>query len=283
MLTVNEALHLGRQTLAAVPDPDVDATALLAHVTEMERMTLRLNARQTLTAEQEERYRSLLLLRAARQPLQYLLGTQYFYGRLFHVDERVLIPRQETETLCEKAIAFLADAGNAPRALDICTGSGAIAVTLRLECPQTLVTATDLSADALAVAGENALTNGADIRFLQGDLLTPVMGEQFTLITCNPPYIISADCETLQPEVLREPRLALDGGADGLDFYRRLAKDAPACLLPGGWLMVEVGYGQATDVAALFSACGAFTGVEVIRDLYCMERIVSVRRVDSTT
>jgi release factor glutamine methyltransferase len=283
MLTVNEALQLGRQTLAAVPDPDVDAAALLAHVTAMESMTLRLNARQTLTAEQEERYRSLLLLRAARQPLQYLLGTQYFFGRPFHVDERVLIPRQETETLCEKAIAFLSDAGNAPRVLDVCTGSGAIAITLRLECPQTLVTATDISADALAVATGNACSNGAGIRFLQGDLLTPVIGETFELITCNPPYIRSADCDTLQPEVLREPRMALDGGEDGLAFYRKLAMEAPACLTPGGRLMVEVGDGQAADVAALFTANSAFVGAENLCDLYGMERIVTVRHAVSPT
>ncbi|MCE5342373.1 MAG: peptide chain release factor N(5)-glutamine methyltransferase [Eubacteriales bacterium] len=283
MLTVYEALQLGKRTLATVPDPEVDATALLAQATRMEIMSLRLNARQTLTAEQEERYRSLLLLRAWRQPLQYLLGKQYFYGRPFQVDARVLIPRQETETLCEKALAFLCEAGTAPRALDVCTGSGAVAVTLRLGCPQVRVTATDVSEDALAVARGNARDNGTEIRFLQGDLLLPVRDERFELITCNPPYVKSGDCETLQPEVMREPRLALDGGADGLAFYRRLAADAPACLVLGGRLMVEVGDGQAAEVAALLADSGAFDGVEVYRDLFGMERVVSARRADSPT
>jgi len=283
MMTIHEAIRMGRQTLAAVPDPEVDTVALLADVTRMEPMILRLNAQETLTAEQEERYRSLLLLRAGREPLHYVLGTRCFYGRPFVVDERVLIPRQETETLCELAIAFLKAAGDAPKALDVCTGSGAIAVTLKAECPDARVAATDVSASALAVARGNAQANGAEVRFLQGDLLAPVTGERFDLIACNPPYVKSADCDSLQPEVMREPRLALDGGGDGLAFYRRLAADAPACLNAGGRLLLEVGDRQAAQVTALLEGTRRFRDIAVFRDLYGNERVVSAFRAESPT
>ena len=276
MTTIREAIALGRQALAAVPDPEVDALALLGEATGLAPLNLRLRAMESLTPEQEERYRSLLLLRAQREPLQYVLGTQCFFGFDFAVDSRVLIPRQETEMLCE--LALLAMKGHAaPRVLDLCTGSGAIAVTLKRMRPDADVTAADVSADALVVAAANAARNGAEVRFMQGDLLAPVQGERFDLIVCNPPYVGSAACETLQPEVMREPRLALDGGADGLDFYRRLAAGAPACLAPNGHLMVEVGDTQAAQVAALFMEKGLLKDAAIHRDLYGMERFVTAR------
>ena len=276
MTTIREAIALGRQALAAVPDPEVDALALLGEATGLAPLNLRLRAMESLTPEQQERYRSLLLLRAQREPLQYVLGTQCFFGFDFAVDSRVLIPRQETEMLCE--LALLAMKGHAaPRVLDLCTGSGAIAVTLKRMRPDADVTAADVSADALVVAAANAARNGAEVRFMQGDLLAPVQGERFDLIVCNPPYVGSAACETLQPEVMREPRLALDGGADGLDFYRRLAAGAPACLAPNGHLMVEVGDTQAAQVAALFMEKGLLKDAAIHRDLYGMERFVTAR------
>lgn len=280
MTTIREAITLGRQALAAVPDPEVDALALLGEATGLSPLNLRLRAMESLKPEQEERYRSLLLLRAQREPLQYLLGTQCFFGFDFAVDSRVLIPRQETEMLCE--LALLAMKGHAaPAVLDLCTGSGAIAVTLKRMRPDAAVTAADVSADALAVAAANAARNGAEVRFVQGDLLAPLQGERFDLIVSNPPYIDSAACEALQPEVRREPRLALDGGADGLDFYRRLAAGAPACLTHRGQLMVEVGDTQAAQVAALFIEKGDLTDAAIHRDLYGMERFVTARLAEA--
>jgi len=277
MLTVAQALRLGEDTLKRVPDPQPDTLAILQNVTGREAMALRLNAQEPLTQEQEERFRSLLLLRAQREPLQYLLGKQCFYGYDFAVDGRVLIPRPETETLCELALEKLI-ALPAPRALDLCTGSGAIAVTLKLGCPRADVTACDLSADALSVARANAQTNGAEVRFLRGDLLAPVRDERFDVIVCNPPYVESDAFGALQPEVLREPRMALDGGADGLAFYRRLAADAPAYLAQGGTLMLEVGDGQAARVCALLADTGALGAPLTLRDLCGKERYVIARR-----
>ena len=197
------------------------------------------------------------------------------------MDSRVLIPRQETETLCELGLAHLHGI-RAPRVLDLCTGSGALAVAIKTECPRAEVTAADLSADALDVAMENARRNGADVRFLQGDLFAPVAGERFDLVVSNPPYIPSADCDTLQPEVRREPRMALDGGNDGLCFYRRIVAEAPAHLTTGGMLAVEVGDGQAAAVAALFASAG-LTGTAVHNDLYGMARVVCALAADQPT
>lgn len=276
-MTIREAIALGVETLQAVPDPELDAVALLSDTMGLEPMHLRLSAKESLTQKQEERFRSLLLLRAQREPLQYLLGTRCFYGYDFAVDARVLIPRQETETLCELALERI-KGYDAPRVLDVCTGSGAIAVTLKRECEKAAVTATDVSADALDVAMGNALRNHADVRFLQGDLLAPVRGERFDVIVSNPPYIDSATCDTLQPEVMREPRLALDGGTDGLDFYRKFANDAPKCLAGSGHLLMEAGDGQASYVARLLSDTGCFVDVRTHADLYRKERFVSARR-----
>jgi release factor glutamine methyltransferase len=212
---------------------------------------LRLNAVQPLSAEQEARYRALLLLRACRRPLQYILGTQAFYGHTLKVNESVLIPRPETETLCERALAAM-ETRKAPAVADVCTGSGAIAITLKLARPDAAVWAAELSPEALSLARQNAVENAAEITFVEGDLLEPLQGLAFDCIVVNPPYIPSGELSHLQPEVCAEPRMALDGGADGLTFYRRLAQGAPALLKPGGWLLTEFGDGQADAVAALF-------------------------------
>jgi len=196
-MTIKQAILEAARVLetAGVPDPRIDAEIILSHVTGLDRMSMLISGQTTLTSEQEQRFSSLLLSRAERKPLQYLLGSQAFYGLDFTVDSRVLIPRQETETLCEHGIAFLRSL-NRPdvSALDLCTGSGAIAVTLRHECPFAHVTAADLSADALAVASLNAQLNRTDVRFVQGDLWQPVEGETFDLIRPTFPPPIAIPC-----------------------------------------------------------------------------------------
>lgn len=277
MTTIRQALLEGERALEAVgvPDPRIDAEWLLAHATGLERMTLRLNGADELTKEQEQRFASLLLSRAQRQPLQYLLGCQGFYGLDIRTDARALIPRQETETLCETGVRHLRALGRgaAPAALDLCTGSGAIALAVKHECPFAAVSACDKSADALALARENAARLGLDVAFTQGDLFEAVGGTRFDLILSNPPYIPTETCGALQPEVMQEPRMALDGGADGLDFYRRIADGAMARLTPRGLLAVEVGDGQAEDVRRLFTAAG-LARAGILNDLYGHARVV---------
>ena len=273
-MTIREATQFGAAQLAAVPDPHIDAELLLSAVMGMKRLTLFLNAAQELTAQQERHYRRSLGLRADREPLQYILGTQHFYGNELRVDETVLIPRPETEILCEQALAAM-EAMRAPTVADVCTGSGAIAITIKKNRPDAGVWATDLSPEALRTAKENAGRNGTAITFLRGDLLAPLAGKTFDMIVSNPPYIQSDALAALQPEVRREPRMALDGGGDGLSFYRRLAQDAPLYLHPNGRMLVEFGDGQAEDVAGIFAQSGRFENLHIHLDLFGHERILS--------
>ena len=274
-MTIRQAFTqaIAKLEAAGVPDARTDASLLLADITGLSRLSLSLRESQPLNLEQEQRFASLLLSRVSRKPLQYLLGTQWFYGLPFQVDERVLIPRPETETLCEVALAHLSSLAS-PTVLDLCTGSGAIAITLKHECPAATVTAADISAAALSLAQENARSHQTSIRFLQGDLFSPVTGEQFDCIVSNPPYIQTDHCATLQAEVLFEPVLALDGGADGLDFYRNIAVQAPAHLSPGGFLCLEVGDFQGQAVAALLAAQACFASITLHKDLGGTERVV---------
>ncbi|NLO83833.1 MAG: peptide chain release factor N(5)-glutamine methyltransferase [Clostridiales bacterium] len=283
-MTIQQAIKHAADVLeaASIPDPLQDSLLILSSILGLGSLELRLNGDRTLNSEQEQRLSSLLLSRTTRQPLQYLLSEQCFYGLDFYVDHRVLIPRQETETLCELGLAFLKAHTNAS-ALDLCTGSGAIATTLKHEVPLATVTAIDLSEGALEVAKMNAKRNGAEVRFLQGDLLEPVCGERFDLILSNPPYIKSLDCDTLQPEVMLEPRMALDGGDDGYVFYRRIAAKADEFLAVGGMLAVEVGDDQAKQVAALFTSNSNLCDVHIHRDLYGHERIVCAHASSNPT
>ncbi len=250
--------QLLRQTASAfrqagIPDPEVDASLILSYVTGREPLDLRLDTTTLLSEDLMQQFQQLAAQRLTRRPLQYLLGRQSFLGRDFFVNESVLIPRPETELLAEKANQALKHLSGHPAALDLCCGSGVLAVSMALDVPNSAVTAVDLSADALAVAMHNAEQLHADVHFLQGDLFSPVQDMRFDVIVSNPPYIPSEECRTLQAEVMQEPMLALDGGKDGLDFYRRIAHEAADHLLPGGALLLEVGDGEANKVAAMLA------------------------------
>ena len=225
-------------------------------------------------------YLSVIDRRAAHVPLQYLTHEQNFCGADIYVDERVLIPRQDTEVLVAAALDLAAMLDGAPALLDLCTGSGCIPIALSRLGDFGSITAADLSADALEVAKMNAEQNGAEIRVVQSDLFEAFRkkaeaAERFDLITCNPPYIRSGDMAGLQPEVRdNEPAMALDGGEDGLDFYRRLAEDAGQFLNPGGCVCFEIGFDQAADVSALLENAG-FQEVRVLKDLAGLDRVVT--------
>ncbi len=211
----------------------------------------------------------------AREPLAYILGWREFYGRPFGVDPAVLIPRQETETLVEAALAY--GEGERLSALDVGAGSGAIAVTLALERPAWEVTAVDVSAEALAVAGANARFHSARVRLVLSDGFGALLGESFDLIVTNPPYV--AHHEPLPPDVEgHEPHVALYGGETGLEFYERLAREAADHLNDGGLLLMEVGHTQAEPVRVLFEK-GGWRHEKTVRDLSGIERVVVVRPV----
>lgn len=243
---------------AGVPDPAWDSGQLMSRVTGLAPLMARLSERE-LTAEEAAAFDALVQRRLQREPLQYILGTQDFCGRSFAVDGRVLIPRPETELLAERAVRALQDFGPGAHALDLCCGSGCLGITLALEVPSAQVDMADLSEDALAVTRKNAERLGAQVSLLRGDLWDAVVARQYQLIVSNPPYIPDADCLALQAEVMREPPMALKGGMDGLDFYRRIAAGLRKHLLSGGVLLLEVGFDQAERVAELLRAAGCET------------------------
>lgn len=212
-----------------------------------------------------------------RRPLQYILGQAWFYGRPYAVDSRCLIPRFDTEILCREAIDAIAGMDN-PRVVDICTGSGCVAITIAAETGLQVL-ATDLSAEALQVARHNADSLGADVVFCQGDMFRAIEpGRMFDLIVCNPPYIDPAQESELEPEVtVYEPHMALYADNRGLYFYQRLAKEAPAYLREGGQLMVEIGDTQGQEVAALFSQAG-LRDIRVVKDYGNNDRVVMARK-----
>ncbi len=261
----------------AIEKPRLDAEVLLAHALGATRTQLVIDAKRPLEPGELARFRELVKRRRVREPVAYLLGVREFYGRPFRVDKRVLIPRPDTETLVDVALARTQSRSLSMRALDLCTGSGCVAITLARQRPTACVHATDLSDDALAVARENALRLGAyTVAFWRGDLfaaLPPSCGP-FDVIAANPPYIATSDVETLETDIKAfEPRLALDGGADGLSVVRRIVDEAPARLAAGGALAVEIDGGEAAAVAQLLEARG-FANVTITRDYGRIERVV---------
>ncbi|MBR0464208.1 MAG: peptide chain release factor N(5)-glutamine methyltransferase [Clostridia bacterium] len=256
-------------------EPESDVEWLLCEATGLTRSSLRFHRGDPLTDGQLERLNGWVRRRGQGEPLQYVLGYTEFMGLRLRTDCRALIPRFDTEILVDEALKTLA--GWHPlRALDLCTGSGAIGLTLARRRPDASVTLSDVSRDALSLAEENAhdLKIG-NVAFRQGDLFDPVEGELFDAILCNPPYLDTRDMENLQKEVRHEPDLALFGGTDGLDFYRRIAREASGHLEPGGWLFLEVGQGQARSVISLLGP--EWTQADAIRDLSGTERVVRAR------
>ena len=278
-MTPRELLKLLAADMAAagVPDAEVDASLLLSHVTGQNPMNLRLDSWSQVSLDVEETLRALCEKRKTRTPLQYLTGVQSFLGRDFHVDERVLIPRPETELLAERAIAALR-AHESPAALDLCCGSGCIGLAIASRVKDAKVTLADISRDALAVAKKNISANKLSSRVscVQADALGPAPAflGKFDMIVSNPPYITGDEMKELPDSVKNfEPHLALFGGEDGLDFYRAIVKNYTKALKPGGYLCFEFGMEQGDDVCSILEANG-YTILERSRDYNERERAV---------
>jgi release factor glutamine methyltransferase len=276
--TIRELLGPAREYLEGkgVPSPKLDAEYLLAHVLGIPRLELYLDHDRELDPSEVDSLRELVRRRGKREPLAYVLGSWSFYGLELHCDARALVPRPETEILVEHCLALLQGVA-APSIADVGTGTGAIALALAARLPEASVTAIDSSADALALAAENAELNGLGprVELLQGDLLAPVAGRRFDLVASNPPYVAEGD--DVDPEVSGyEPALAVFAGDGGRAVLERLAHDAPAALLPGGRLVVELGEGQASWLAEQLAGLG-YEAVEVTSDLRGVERVVSAR------
>lgn len=259
-MTVLEAIQRSAEYLAGkgVDSPRLQAELLLADVLKAPRMQLYLRFERALQEPEVAALRERVKRRARREPLQHILGTAIFCGLEMEVNPSVLVPRPETELLAEMAWRFAGERGPKARVLDFGTGSGCLAIAVAAHCPEAEVVAADISADALVVATRNVARHGleARVRLLQSDGFSNIPADRaFQLVVTNPPYIPAADLEGLQPEVRDfDPRQALDGGADGLRFYRLLAQEAGDRLAPGGRLMAEFGDGQEGGIRELFEA-----------------------------
>lgn len=275
-MTYQEANQKGKIILTehGITDAAVDAWLLMEFVTGMSRTRFFVDGIFQMQPNEEERYFQLIEKRAGRIPLQHLTGVQEFMGLEFMVNEHVLVPRQDTELLVLEAERQLRKSlDDSAEVLDMCTGSGCIAVSLKARNPQIQCTAADLSEKALEVAEKNAEKMQSEITFIHTDMFTDVTGK-FDMIVSNPPYIPTKVIEGLEAEVrLHDPFSALDGKEDGLYFYRILAKESPHFLKKGGWLYMEIGHDQSVAVEALLKDAG-FEKIRTEKDLAGLDRVV---------
>ena len=272
-MTYKQALEKGIKILESerIPDARIDAWYLLSYVSQLTKAKFFLKQHEQIDDITLYKYKDALLKRAGHQPLQYITGEQEFMGISFWVNEHVLIPRQDTETLVEEALKVIP---NGSHILDLCTGSGCVIISLVVLGQGITGAGIDISDEAIAVAKDNGnrLAPGR-IDFIQGNLWNPVLGKYNTIVS-NPPYIPTEDIKELAEEVKdHEPLIALDGAEDGLFFYRQIVGHAAEYLASDGWLLVEIGFDQGPDVYALFVENG-FKDVEVVKDLAGNNRVV---------
>lgn len=275
-MTLSELYTEGKSALKEVTyEYETDAWLLLEKVSGCTRFQYLTYPDTEIDEAEVNEYRAMLVKRAEHIPLQHIIGTQEFMGLKFMVNEHVLIPRQDTECLIEEALKRLKKGDTV---LDMCTGSGCIIISLTKNVELSKAVGVDVSAEALEVAKANAVRNEVNVSFIQSNLFSDIKKEQYDMIVSNPPYIESEIIEELMPEVRdHEPRLALDGGEDGLVFYRRIIDEAGKYLKPGGWLLFEIGYNQREAVCRLFEKAG-YEEISAVRDLAGLDRVCIARR-----
>jgi release factor glutamine methyltransferase len=270
-----------------IENPRLNAELLLAHSLDLSREGLYVRLNTQIKQEERERLEGLIRRRISGDPLQYILGHQEFWSIDLKVDPRALIPRPETEVLVEQAVLILSETPSktTPFVLEIGTGSGAVAISLAMEVKDIFLVATDVSKEALTLAKENAESSGVlhQVKFLNGNLFEPFgllrNGEPFDLILSNPPYIATSEFKGLAREVRDyEPTIALNGGEDGLAFYRAIVSQASLYLKREGWLLLEVGQGQGEKVSVMFDRQKDFFAPQRIQDLSGIERVVKAQR-----
>lgn len=286
-MTIAEAIAKAAGRLAAheIEHSRLDAEVLLGHLIGRDRAWLLAHGPDVLDVRHERGYDLLLDRRAVREPIQYITGVQEFWGLPFTVTPDVLIPRPETELVVEAALRTAAG-NSAPLLVDLCTGSGCIAISLANELQEASIIALDRSAAALDVARRNARQNGVEerIRFLEGDLFAPLagmgLGHQVDVITANPPYVREGDLAGLQPEVRDfEPELALIAGPRGTEVAERIVAAAPDLLRPGGVLILEMGMGQAPALSRIIEGTGTYGTLDVLTDLAGIDRVIVTKRM----
>jgi len=282
-MLVREMIKRGETQLnrAHCTDAGIDAERLYCYLQNVDKVKVFLQANDPVEEATREAYFNLIEERAKRIPLQYITGTQEFMGFPFAVNEDVLIPRQDTEVLAEQAAKIIGGEGTGVRSrrkwnvLDLCCGSGNVGISLAKICANAKVTAADLSGKAVETAKKNAAANRVKLTFLQGNLFEPVKKKRYDMIVSNPPYIPTHMIPILQDEIkAHEPLMALDGGEDGLDFYRKIIDRAPVHLSRQGVLILEIGQDQAEEVTRLIRDTMTFSKVHVVKDLPGNNRVV---------
>ncbi|MBN1283041.1 MAG: peptide chain release factor N(5)-glutamine methyltransferase [Proteobacteria bacterium] len=283
-MDINEALRSAEAKLSAagIETPRLDAEVLLAHAMGMRRTDLCARMRDELPSDARAGFDSMVERRASCCPVAYLTGSKGFWSREIAVTPDVLIPRPETETVVDEAVRISSGLKGPPSVLDLCTGSGCIAAALADELPGAAIVASDSSAAALAIAGENLRFAGERVRLLQGDLFAPIeeagLGP-FDIIAANPPYVPDGEMPSLPRDVRDyEPRAALAAGPGGLDFVARILEDAPRHLVPGGWLLMEIGAGQAEAIFFMATGLDRYDTVRTAKDLAGIDRVVIARK-----
>ncbi len=278
-MTISEWLSAAEQSLAGagIPVARLEAQVIAGFAIGKDRSWILANGREPFDGALAE---SLLARRVKREPLAYITGSREFYGRVFQVGPGVLVPRQETETLIEEALRQIDRCpAETPRVLDIGTGSGILAITLKLEREQISITGSDLSYDAIDFAQKNAAELGARVNFIESDLLQNLEEEQYHIVVCNPPYV-AREAELMPEVVHHEPHLALYAGESGFGLYRRLANEARQALLPHGVMILEVGDGMAGPVEGIFEH-NRWTILGVRNDLSGIARCLTVAPVSN--
>ena len=271
-MTYAQAAHWGTEQLqrAGVTDAKIDAGYLLEMAAKIDRSFYYMHMQDEMSADQYMEYERVICKRAERVPLQYITGEQEFMGLTFHVNSNVLIPRQDTEILVEEVLKHVREEMHI---LDLCTGSGCILISILKNAPRLVGAGSDVSKQALLVAKENAKLHDIDAYWIRGNLFDNIT-EKYDVIVSNPPYIRSREVLNLMPEVQQfEPLEALDGGEDGLDFYRKICEKAPEYLNAGGWLFLEIGYDEGPQVKAMMELRD-FADVEIKKDLAGLDRVV---------
>lgn len=276
--TINEALEWASSVFVRQGREVTAARILMQHILKCSYSEVNLHMLDTLTEEQLDQFEKWVMEHVNGRPVQYIVGSEEFYGRDFFVDESVLIPRPETEELVQSAIKRIDQLlvkGKSYRLVDIGTGSGAIALTMKLERPELEVVATDISEEALATAKKNAMKLGADVVFRQGDLEQPIASEKWDIILSNPPYIAFYEAMDMSEVVLQhEPHTALFAEEDGLVMYKRLAEVAPTLLNVPGFIGVEIGYTQGEAVAQFFKKSFPQGSITIEKDINGKSRMV---------
>lgn len=279
MDTVSKQLSMATEKFqkAGIENARLDAEVLLAYVLNVRRLSLYVNTGKKLTADELTRYEHLIKRRLERIPVAYLTGHKEFMGLNFAVTPDVLIPRPDTEILAQGVIEHLRGFNHDLKLADVGTGSGAICVSILKFVENITAAAVDISQKALEIAHFNAQKFNVEdrITFYEGNLFEPLEGQIFNVVVSNPPYVSTNELKKLQPEIKIEPKIAFDGGIDGLKFYRQIVADAPRFLAEGGFLAMELGFNHSEPVRHMIEESGNFKHVQIWKDLAGIERVIA--------